>query len=431
MINYCIYCKYAVFKRINNKLIHFFYGWLLRTLPGLLSAPLCGAGRPTPVNLFHRPLQASLQLLLLLRELLRLRQLIPVQPVQRRVQQPPRLLHVPLAQPTLHFRLVQTRLHVKDVRLQPVLCRNPLLLPVVFVLELLSIVHHAFDLFLGEPTLVVRNCDLLLLPGALLHRGHVENPVGVHVKGDLNLRCAAWRRRNAGQVKFPQQMVVLGHGSLALEYLDGDRRLVVAVGGEDLRLFGGDGGVPLDERRHHPARRLNAKRQRRHIQQEKIAHGLTLVAVENGGLNGGAVGHRLVRIDRLVQLFAVEEVLEQLLDLGNPSAAAHQHNLVDGGLVQLRVAQRLLHRLQRPLEEVGAQLFEARARDGGVEVDALEERIYFQIGLGRGGESSLGPLASGAQAAQGPLVAADILLVLPLKFVHEVVHHPAIEKVTK
>ena len=57
-------------------------------------------------------------------------------------------------------------------------------------------------------------------------------------------------------------------------YLDGDSGLVIAVGGEGLRLLGGDGGVPLDEGGHHDARRLNAKREGRHVQQQQVRHGL-------------------------------------------------------------------------------------------------------------------------------------------------------------
>ncbi len=60
---------------------------------------------------------------------------------------------------------------------------------------------------------------------------------------------------------------------------------------------------------------------------------------------------------------SVEEVHEQLLHLGDARAAAHQHNLVDLTLVDLRVAQHLLHRLQRRAEQVVAKLLEASTRD--------------------------------------------------------------------
>ena len=113
-------------------------------------------------------------------------------------------------------------------------------------------------------------------------------------------------------------MVVLGHGPLALVHLDGDGRLVVAVGGEGLSLLGGNGGVSLDEGGHHAAGRLNAEGEGRHVEQQQVGDGLGGVAGEDGGLDSGTVGHSLVRVDGLVQLLAVEEVLQQLLDLGNP-----------------------------------------------------------------------------------------------------------------
>ena len=52
-------------------------------------------------------------------------------------------------------------------------------------------------------------------------------------------------------------MVVLGHGALALKDLDEHGRLVVLVGGEGLRLLGGDSGAAVDELGHDSADGLN------------------------------------------------------------------------------------------------------------------------------------------------------------------------------
>eukprot|EP00438_Fugacium_kawagutii_P022885 Skav214832 [mRNA] locus=scaffold1772:249133:249851:- [translate_table: standard] len=60
----------------------------------------------------------------------------------------------------------------------------------------------------------------------------VQNAVGVNVVGDLDLWHAARGWGNAVQVKLAQQVVVLGHGTLSLEDLDQDTRLIVGVGGE-------------------------------------------------------------------------------------------------------------------------------------------------------------------------------------------------------
>jgi len=70
-------------------------------------------------------------------------------------------------------------------------------------------------------------------------------------------------------------------------YLNGDGGLVVAVGGEGLGLLGGDGGDALDERCLHPARRLNAEGEGRHVQQQQVGHRLRCVAHQNRRLNIG------------------------------------------------------------------------------------------------------------------------------------------------
>merc|ERR1719429_1077859 len=65
-------------------------------------------------------------------------------------------------------------------------------------------------------------------------------------------------RWNPGEVKLSKKVVVLRHGSLPLKHLDGDGRLIVAVGGEGLSLLGGDRGVPLDQWCHHTSGCLDA-----------------------------------------------------------------------------------------------------------------------------------------------------------------------------
>merc|ERR1711963_429814 len=44
----------------------------------------------------------------------------------------------------------------------------------------------------------------------------------------------------------------------------------------------------------------------------------------------GTIGNSLVRVDGLVELLAVEEVLKKLLDLGDPGGASHEDDVVDG-----------------------------------------------------------------------------------------------------
>jgi hypothetical protein len=70
-----------------------------------------------------------------------------------------------------------------------------------------------------------------------------EDTVGVDVKGDLDLGNTSRGRGDTGELELSEEVVVLSSGSLSLEDLDEDSGLVVGVGGEDLGLLGGNGGV--------------------------------------------------------------------------------------------------------------------------------------------------------------------------------------------
>merc|ERR1712172_465161 len=164
-----------------------------------------------------------------------------------------------------------------------------------------------------------------------------------------------------------------------------------------------------------------------HIKKQEVRHSLRGVSSEDGGLHSGAIGHSLVRVDRLVQLLAVEEVLEQLLDLGDPSGASDEDDVIDGALVHLGIPHGLLHGLESSLEEVRAELLKPGPGDGGVEIDTLEQRVNLNVGLGRGRQGPLGSLASSPQPPKSSLVPLDVLLVLTLELVDEVVDHPVVE----
>src|SRR6478736_5046988 len=61
------------------------------------------------------------------------------------------------------------------------------------------------------------DADRLLLAGGLIGCLHIDDAVGVDVEGDLDLRHAAWRRRNADEIELAEQLVVGSHLALALE----------------------------------------------------------------------------------------------------------------------------------------------------------------------------------------------------------------------
>ena len=93
----------------------------------------------------------------------------------------------------------------------------------------------------------------------------------------------------------------------------------------------------------------------------------------DASLDRSSEGHSLVRVDKLVQFGVVEEVPQELLDLGDPGGAFAQHDVVDRALAQFGVSRGL----QGALEEVRAELFEFGSGDGGLEV--FEEQINLDV----------------------------------------------------
>lgn len=136
-------------------------------------------------------------------------------------------------------------------------------------------------------TFVIGDGDFVLLSCTFVHCGHIEDTVGINVKGHLNLRDTSGSRWNTSQFKFPQDVIVLSHGPFTfidLEeviesvfkillkhkenkgrflwtvlYLNEHTRLVVWVGGKGLGLFGRDGGVPFDKDSHHSSSCFNSQ----------------------------------------------------------------------------------------------------------------------------------------------------------------------------
>ena len=88
--------------------------------------------------------------------------------------------------------------------------------------------------------------------------------------------------------------------------------------------------------------------------------------------------------------------------------ATDEDNFVHTHLVDLRVLEHLLYRLNSRTEEVLAQLLEAGTGNGSVEVNAFEERVDFDGCLGGRGESSLRTFASSAETSECAHVSAEI-----------------------
>ena len=369
-----------------------------------------------------------LELLLLVLILLLLSSGMVVQPRVGGIEDLLDLLDVLSGNLVLELRLVEGVTDGEDVVLESVLGLNTGTVGLILSLELLSLLDHSLDLIGGESALIVLDGNLVLLTSTLLNSGDVQDTIGIDIEGDLNLRDTTGHGRNAVEVELAEKVVVLGHGTLTLVDLNEDTGLVILIGGEDLGLLGGNGGVTGDKRGHDTSSGLDTEGKRGDIEKKKLVElGASAAAGKNGGLDGGTVGDSLIGVDGLAELLAVEELLEHLLDLGNTGGTTDEDDLVDLGLGELGVTEDLLDGTHGLTEVVHVELLETGTSDLGVEVDTLEERIDLNVSLSGGGKGSLGTLAVGSQTTESTLGSGDILVVLSLELADEVLDESVIE----
>ncbi|GER54361.1 NAD-specific glutamate dehydrogenase, partial [Striga asiatica] len=294
----------------------------------------------TLVHLSYDGVADSLELLHLILKLISLCQLVPIKPLNGRLNSILNLLLVSSRQLGSNLLILDSVPHIVRIVLERILRLDLLLVLLIFRLVLLSLLNHLLNLILGKSALIVSDSDLVLLTDS-----------------------------------------------------------------------------------HHTSSSLEAERKRSYVEKQKVLHLLVTFATQNGGLDSSTVSNSLVRVDALAKLLPVEK----LLNFRDPSRATDEDDIVYSAFIHLGISQTLLDGLHTLPEEIHVQLLEPGTGDSGVKVNAFVERVNLDCGLGSGRESPLRTLASGPQPAKSTRVAGDILLVLPLEFLNEMVHHSVIE----
>ena len=209
--------------------------------------------------------------------------------------------------------------------------------------------------------------------------------------------------------------------------MDFHARLVVRRRRIRLDLARRDRGVARNLHGHHAAERLDAQRERRHIQQQDVLY----VARENRALNRRAYGDDFVWVYALVGFFPAEEVAHQRLHLGDARRAAHQNHFLDVIGRHLRVFQRLLHRLHRAFQQIVHHLLEPRAGELLLHVNrpagARGDERQVDLRLHHLRELDLGFFGCVLQPLQRHLVLAQVDVVLFLELVDQPVHDSLID----
>ena len=157
---------------------------------------------------------------------------------------------------------------------------------------------------------------------------------------------AAGSRWNAVQFECAQRTVVLCEFAFALHHVDFDTRLVVRRRRIRFDLAGRNRGIALNLNRHHAAKRLNAERKRRHVEQQDVLY----FSGQHGALDRCAHCDNFVGVHALVRLFAAKEVANELLHFRDACRAANEHDFFDIARRKFRVLQSLLYRLHRTVQ---------------------------------------------------------------------------------
>ena len=240
--------------------------------------------------------------------------------------------------------------------------------------------------------------------------------------------CGTPRRAggDAVQMEAAEALVVLRHLALALQDVDLNGGLVVRGGGEHLALAGRDGGVAVDELGADAAERLDAERQRGHVEQQNAFD----VAAEHAALNGSAHGHALIGVDALEGVFA-GEALNGFLHGGDTGGAADEQHLAQIVHGEAGVAQRLTDRGHRALNEMMGQLVELRAGQRHVEmlraVRVGGDIRQVDVGARHAGQIALRFFGGLAQTLHGDLIAGEVNALGLLELLNEVIGHALIK----
>ena len=273
------------------------------------------------------------------------------------------------------------------------------------------------------------NADALLATRRSVRGRHLQEAVGVNVKGDLNLRDAPGGRGDAGELETAQALVAIGHLPLPLEHVNFNRALIRFGGAEEIALAHRDGGVAGNQHLHHPTNGLQSQGERGDV----VEHQIPQFTGQDSGLNGGTNRDNLVGVHRLTGLQG-HKGAHHLLHHRHSGGAPDEDHIVDVLRRKTGIAERPLHRAKQTIEQVRAEAFEGAALEAGLD---MQGAVLARRDEGQGNrgalhttEFDLGLLGRLGQPLEGLAIAAQINLVLLLEGISQPVDDPTVPVVS-
>merc|ERR1712187_954188 len=136
------------------------------------------------VDLHHNGIDDPFEFLLLCLEFILFGHLVLVEPIQRVLDSFLDFLFVPTLEFVLQLVIRQSVSHLEAVVLQAVFRLDFQLVRLIFCLVLLCFLHHAVDLCLRKPTLLIGDGDLVRLTTGLVLGRNIQDTICVDVKSD-------------------------------------------------------------------------------------------------------------------------------------------------------------------------------------------------------------------------------------------------------
>jgi hypothetical protein len=145
-------------------------------------------------------------------------------------------------------------------------------------------------------------------------------------------------------------MVILNKGAFTFKDSNGNGSLLVLVGGESLGFLGGDDGTSVDDLRQDTSNGLNSERKGSNINEEDILGLISSLSSENTSLNGSTISDSFVGVNSSVGFLTIEEVLHELLNLGDTGRSSNKYDFVDLRFLHGGIIENLLDRGDSLLE---------------------------------------------------------------------------------
>jgi len=147
-------------------------------------------------------------------------------------------------------------------------------------------------------------------------------------------------------------------------------------------------------------------------------------------LDSSTVSNGFIGIDTSVWLLSVEEVLDELLNLGDTSGTTDQDDFIDLSLLKTSILHGSLDWSEGLLEEISVEFFESGSGKDLREFFTVEQVFDLDLDFVDVGEGSLTLFDFSLELLDGSLVLTEILVVLLVDELDEVVEDSLIEILT-